>query len=400
MSFFSRTILVVFFAFMQNMASAQDSSRLRISLLTCTPGEELYSTFGHSALRVIDSNSVSDMVFNYGTFNFEEKGFYVKFIRGKLLYCLSWSSFEDFKAEYVFENRGITEQVLDLSGEEKLRVMAAIRENAKEENRYYKYDFFLDNCTTRLRDLIVKNKSPKPQLPAVMPEKFRFRQAIHQYLDQNHKDWSKLGIDILLGAPCDAVMTTAQQQFLPDNLMIALDSTKNTRMVLSSQNVLPVENNFFSALGKSMSKLKFNLFEFTWFTPMVCFSILLLLFMALSLIHKKVRVLLNVLDGLLFFTTGALGILLLFMWFGTDHSMTKTNYNLLWAFPMHIIIAFCMNSKKKLVKKYFLFTTLGMTLVLISWSFLPQQMNNALLPVAILVLFRAFARYRKMQAGV
>lgn len=375
---------ICIFATLQLFTFAQDSSRLRISLLTCTPGEELYSTFGHSALRVIDSNNVSDIVFNYGTFNFEEDGFYVKFIRGKLLYCLSWSSFEDFKAEYQFENRGITEQVLNFTAEEKLKIMAAIRENAKEENRYYKYDFFLDNCTTRLRDLIEKNKTPRPQLPAVMPQNFRFRQAIHQYLDQNKKDWSKLGIDILLGAPCDAVMTTAQQEFLPDNLMIALDSTKNISMVQSSQNLYQLN-------PKPVTK--------SWFTPSICFFALLLLFILVSLTGERARVLMNLLDGLLFFFTGALGILLLFMWFGTDHSMTKTNYNLLWAFPAHIIIAFFMTSKKNWVKKYFFFTTLGMTLVLISWSFLPQQMNNALLPVAILVLFRAFTRYRKMKAG-
>jgi len=385
MNFFSKIILIILFAAMQNLASAQDSSRLRISLLTCTPGEELYSTFGHSALRVIDSNSVSDMVFNYGTFNFEEKGFYVKFIRGKLLYCLSWSSFEDFKADYQFENRGITEQVLNFTGEEKLKIMAAIRENAREENRYYKYDFFLDNCTTRLRDLIEKNKTPRPQLPAVMPQNFRFRQAIHQYLDQNKKDWSKLGIDILLGAPCDAVMTTAQQEFLPDNLMIALDSTKNISMVQSSQNLYQLNPQRITT---------------SWFTPLICFSALLLIFILISLAGERARVLINLLDGLLFFFTGALGILLLFMWFGTDHSMTKTNYNLLWAFPTHIIIAFFMNSKKSRVKNYFLFTTLGMTLVLICWSFLPQQMNNALLPLATLILFRAFVRYRKMKAAM
>lgn len=385
MNFFSKIILIILFASMQNLASAQDSSRLRISLLTCTPGEELYSTFGHSALRVIDSNSVSDMVFNYGTFNFEEKGFYVKFIRGKLLYCLSWSSFEDFKADYQFENRGITEQVLNFTGDEKLKIMAAIRENAREENRYYKYDFFLDNCTTRLRDLIEKDKTPRPQLPAVMPHNFRFRQAIHQYLDQNKKDWSKLGIDILLGAPCDAVMTTAQQEFLPDNLMIALDSTKNTSMVQSSQNLYQLNPQRITT---------------SWFTPLICFSALLLIFILISLAGERARVLINLLDGLLFFFTGALGILLLFMWFGTDHSMTKTNYNLLWAFPTHIIIAFFMNSKKSWVKNYFLFTTLGMTLVLICWSFLPQQMNNALLPLAALILFRAFVRYRKMKAAM
>src|SRR5882762_7217179 len=102
-----------------NSAKAQDSSRIQISLLTCTPGEELYSTFGHSALRVIDSNSVTDIVYNYGTFNFDDKNFYIKFIRGKLLYYVDTENFRDFKEAYQLDNRGITEQVLNFTAQEK-----------------------------------------------------------------------------------------------------------------------------------------------------------------------------------------------------------------------------------------------------------------------------------------
>jgi hypothetical protein len=139
---------------------AQENTRLRISLLTCTPGEELYSIFGHSALRIIDSNSVSDIVYNYGTFNFNDEGFYLKFIRGKLKYYISIENTSDFIYSYKAEGRGITEQVLMLSNEESYHIQHALNENLKEENKYYAYDFFLDNCTTRLRDLILKHKNP------------------------------------------------------------------------------------------------------------------------------------------------------------------------------------------------------------------------------------------------
>ncbi|MGB4844981.1 MAG: DUF4105 domain-containing protein, partial [Ferruginibacter sp.] len=132
-----------------NPVSAQDSSRLRISLLTCTPGEELYSTFGHSAYRVIDSTSLTDIVYNYGTFNFDDDGFYLKFVQGKLLYYVSAEYFTDFKYLYQSTNRGITEQVLNLSAAEKISMQRFLNNNLKEENKYYKYDFFFDNCTTR-----------------------------------------------------------------------------------------------------------------------------------------------------------------------------------------------------------------------------------------------------------
>ena len=197
----------------------RDTSRLRISLLTCTPGEELYSSFGHSAFRVIDSNSVTDIVYNYGTFNFDDEGFYIKFVRGKLLYYVSTEYFIDFKNIYESENRGITEQVLLLSASERIAVNQFLNENIKAENRFYKYDFFFDNCTTRLRDILKKQHDSIFCQKPVMPAGTTFRQAIHQYLDHNGQQWSELGIDILMGRRCDAIMTPSQMQS-PDLLLV------------------------------------------------------------------------------------------------------------------------------------------------------------------------------------
>src|SRR5690606_31625041 len=163
---FLRKIMLGMFALLATSISfAQhiDTSRTRISLLTCTPGSELYSVFGHSALRVVDSNAVTDIVYNYGTFDFNDPNFYSKFVRGKLNYYLSTEYFRDFVYGYRLEGRGITEQVLLLTAEEKLALKKFLRENLKPENRHYAYDFFLDNCTTRLRDLIIGMASAKPQ---------------------------------------------------------------------------------------------------------------------------------------------------------------------------------------------------------------------------------------------
>lgn len=353
---------------------AQDSSRLRISLLTCTPGDELYSIFGHSALRVIDSNSVTDIVYNYGTFNFDDEGFYIKFMRGKLLYFMSIERFDDFKFLYQSTNRGMTEQVLLLTGKEKKEIRHALAENYKEENRYYKYDFFFDNCTTRLRDMIAGHKYPPPYLPAVMPAGTRFREAIHVYLNNGKQYWSKLGIDILLGARTDAVMLPGQQQFLPDNLMKALDKSEPAIVETSA----------------SLYNLEKISEPLNWFTPMVFFSFLLAIFILLDL-SKNVffQMILKGLDGMLFFLTGLVGCILIFMWAGTDHSMTKDNYNLVWALPTHLGISFFIKSKRRFVKRYFRFTAACIVLLLISWFFLPQQMNNALIPFVLLLMFRS-----------
>ncbi len=370
----SAILFICIFAHLHICTFAQ--SRLRISLLTCTPGTDLNETFGHSAFRVIDSNSVTDHVYNYGTFPFYEKGFYLNFVRGKLKYSVEIEQLEDFKANYLFQNRGITEQVLNLTEQEKKNIYSALIENVKEENKYYQYDFFLDNCTTRLRDIIEKYHQPKPVFTPVMPTNYTFRNAIHQYLDNNDKAWGKLGIDLLLGARTDAVMTTEQQAFLPDNLMRAFDSTKNTQLVFSS-------NQLYSFTASKIKK--------QFFTPFVLSFSILLFFVLLSLIkNQRAKKVLNIFDATFFFVVGALGILFVFMWFGTDHIMTKNNYNLLWASPLFVVYAFFVNRKTTSAKRISLFVCIYLLLVLCSWFFLPQLMNNGLLPIVALLAWRSF----------
>jgi hypothetical protein len=364
-------------------AKAQDSSHIRISLLTCAPGDnELYEVFGHSGLRVIDSSSVTDYVYSYGNFNFADKNFYLKFIRGKLLYFVDADNFEDFKDQYQSDNRNITEQVLNLSAAEKIKIEEALIENSKEENKYYKYDFFLNNCTTRLRDIIQDNKHPHPVFKYVMPAGTTFRQAIHQYLNNGNKYWGELGIDIFLGQPTDAVMTIPQSEFLPDNLMKSLDSSNNNHQLVSNKsNLFSVKNN---ENGSSL------------FTPFKVFTLLFLIILLLSFSKNKFALLfLKGFDGFYFLMTGLLGILLIFMWTATDHAMCKNNFNLLWAWPTNVIVAFFTNSNKVWVKSYFIISAAALAIVLAVWFFLPQLMNNALIPLVLILIVRSVSTYLK-----
>lgn len=378
-----RTVLHIGFtcilALLYFCSAAQDSSRLRISLLTCTPGEELYSTFGHSAFRVTDSNSVTDIVYNYGTFNFDDEGFYLKFIRGKLLYYVSTEDFRDFQNLYQFTNRGITEQVLNLTGAQKTAIRNFLNENIKPQNRYYKYDFFFDNCTTRLRDILKAQLGSNYLHKAAMPAGSRFREAIHEYLDRNGKAWSKLGIDILLGLPCDARMSPEDMQFLPNNLMTSIDSSNSNYQLVSSEKPLypmPVQHN-----------------DPPFFSPFLVFALLLAGIIGLGFVKTRfMHGFLLGFDGLLFFCTGALGIILVLMWTCTDHGMCRNNLNLLWAWPTQFIMAFLVGSKKQWVKKYFAFVSVTLAIVLLAWSFLPQQLNTGLIPLVLLLLYRSAAR--------
>ncbi len=355
-----------------------DSSHLRISLLTCEPGEDLYSTFGHSALRVLDSVSKDDIVYNYGTFDFREPGFYLKFIRGKLRYYLSTEDFDSFRDFYQQENRGIIEQVLQLSSSEKKNIRRLLQENLESENRFYKYDFTFDNCTTRLRDLIEKTADSTIIYGSILKQKTRFRQLIYEYLDYNDKQWSKLGIDLLLGSKTDAVMTSRQVMFLPEYLMKTLDHTKTgtTPVVLSSQNLY--------ATSPQNSKKNFLTH------PEFLFSVLFLVIVMLSFSknHSIQKIICNF-DGIIFFITGFMGILILIMWFGTDHIMCSNNLNLLWAWPTHTIAALYIYNRKSIVKNYFKLAALVNAVLLISWFFLPQHMNISFIPIVMLLIFRS-----------
>ena len=366
-------------------AGAQaDSCRLRISLLTATPGEELYSTFGHSALRVTDSINHYDIVYNYGTFNFDEPGFYTKFIRGKLLYFLSRDTYESFIYDYFVEERGITEQVLELSCSEKKRIIDLLQDNMMPANRFYKYDFLFDNCTTRLRDLIENTSEGEVHFGKVLSSPKTFRNLIHNYLDLNDKQWSKLGIDILLGAKTDAVMTPREVMFLPDYLLMKFDSA-----TINNHELVAEKKPVYEMVLPDNTKNNLN-------HPAFIFTCLFALTAFFSFFkNPAIQTILASLDGLLFFITGLLGFLLVFMWFGTDHIMTKNNYNLLWAWPTNAIAAVYINSGKRWVKVYYLVYAIFGILLIGSWFFLPQLMNPALLPIIGILIFRSFVYITK-----
>ena len=370
-------ILLLFFSGMTR--AQQDNCSLQISLLTCTPGQELYSTFGHSAFRVTDTARQLDIIFNYGTFDFEDPSFYKKFIQGKLLYFVSIDSLYYFLQEYEYFKRGVTEQVLNLNCGEKQQLVTALFENAKEENKYYHYDFTDDNCTTRLRDMLEKITGKPLQTSNVLPAPgTSFRDLIHEYLDKGGQYWSKLGIDLLLGSPLDKKITNREAMFLPDYLMKAFDSAAigNRPLVITKKNLLPA-----AAINESKGI----------FTPFVVFSLIFLLITALSFFaSRQTETFLRAFDVFFFLLLGLLGFIILFMWFGTDHIMCKNNFNLLWALPTHLPLAFMLFSKKAWVKEYFRFIFFYSLALLAAWFLLPQQFNTALLPVIGIVLVRSY----------
>lgn len=374
---------ISFLLFFSISFSQPDSCSLRISLLTCDPGEELYSTFGHTAIRVQDPVSGTDIVFNYGTFEFNPE-FYKKFVLSKLNYYLSMELYENFIYAYQYESRSVREQVFQLSCTEKERLFSALKENAKAENRYYKYDFLFDNCTTRARDIVRKNTDTAVSTRNILGSSNpTFRDLLHTYLDRGGQYWSKLGIDLLLGSKIDREVTNEESTFLPDYLLKAFDSTTvgSGQLVSAPQTILSMS----SPLNKG-----------SLFRPSIVFSVLAVLILVLSFFRSSgIRRTLRIFDHLFFLLLGLAGLILLFMWFGTDHHSCANNYNLFWALPTHIIMAFLLHLDRNWVRTYFrivLWLTVGLCL---SWIWLPQDLNDALLPLMFLIILRSWHHSKK-----
>ena len=357
---------------------------MRISLLTCSPGQELYSSFGHTAIRVTDSAAGTDLVFNYGTFDDSDPDFYLKFTKGLMRYALSVYPYSAFLEEYSYQKRSVIEQHLALTCTAKQALQKALHINAQEENRFYNYYFHTDNCTTRARDMILANAGSPLGMNKILPAKApTFRNLIHSYLDASGQHWSKLGIDILLGANLDKTCSDMEAMFLPDYLMKGMDSTiipdSKKPFVETKQTVL--------AASPLSSEAR------TLMTPLMVFSALLVLILILSLNSKPaIKNILQAFDSLFFLLLGLLGVLLTTLWIIRIDTVCRNNWNLLWALPTHLPMAFFLWTKKNWVKKYFRWVAILTLLLAICWFFLPQQLNTAILPILGVILVRAYFR--------
>jgi len=216
----------ILFIFSIRLTAQINTAHTRISIITCGPGEDLYSLFGHTAIRIIDSAAHSDIVYNWGGFTFDQPYFYLKFLRGKLLYFSSADNFPDFMAEYIYEHRDVYEQVLNLDSSSKQKIFNAIHHNMEGDNRFYKYDFLLDNCTTRVKNIVFENSGNARVANRIVPDRTTSRDMIHYYLDRGSEPWTELGIDILLGSRVDRPVSNDEAMFMPEFFMKWLSEAK------------------------------------------------------------------------------------------------------------------------------------------------------------------------------
>lgn len=357
------------------------SDKAELSLLTCAPGDELYSIFGHSSIRVYDPVQRIDWVFNYGTFDFATPGFGMKFAQGKLEYYVLSYSMRDFMDEYIADERSVREQVLRLSDAQKEAMLQALKRNELPENKYYMYDFFYDNCATRERDLLRTTLGDKLRIKSPSGKEYgSYRTLIYPYL--RDWAWTDFGIQIALGSPTDKLAGLEGAVFLPDHLFDVLAASevqdggawkplvKDTRALYTAPPVAEPASGLFG--------------------PWIMMWLILAVAATISFLPFGNARGFRLFDTLLFGATGLLGVLLLLFWLATDHEATYVNLNLIWALPTHLFMAVAVWIRrwKDLVTKYALGAGVLLILFLLANWFLPQSFHPAIYPLVAAMTLR------------
>ncbi len=377
---------ILFFLFTLTALSLQGFSQplspaARISLLVCAPGDEIYSYWGHAAIRVIDPMTGMDTVFHYGAFDFGSSylKFSWRFAKGETDYEIAKQRMGSFMREFYEEKRSVREYLLDFTPQEKQFLYDALVENYKPENRIYRYDQFFDNCATRLRVQIEKTVKGQIQYDKSGDERLSFRDLNDKYVAGN--SWSGLGINLALGNPTDRITTFSEKMFLPDYL----GNDMSKAIVTRDGHQMPLIS------GSSMiiqAPLPDNSFSFT--SPAVVILFFFLVTAGLTVWERKKRKRFIWLDVTIFAAFGIAALILCFTTFISVMTWTKWNLNLIWAWPTHLLVAvlwFFPSLRPKLTW-YMKLTSVVLILFLISMFFLPQSFHWLVVPICLMLLIR------------
>jgi len=380
-------VLLMAFATVSNAATKQLSPNSEVILFTCTQGPELYAGFGHSALWVSDPENGIDRLYNYGTFDFDTPGFYTKFVRGKLDYMLSVTRLRRFLEEYNYRKLGVTGQTLNLSIMERQTVYDFMENNYLPENRFYKYDFFFDNCATRIRDVIFEKANGEKTINYKLPDQ-SLREMLFPYLTQT--PWTKFGINMILGLPSDQKGTNWSCMFLPEMMQQAFQNTTINENG-TSRKLVKTEVKYLD-LRIDFTNKKYN-------DPIAFFGLIMLTIGILSFFEIKKGKKLIKLDKTIFTISVVAGLFLLFMWLGTDHLATEKNMNILWLLPAQSIYMFVLFSKKHWINLVRI-AVVYQAIVCVAMFFWPQESELSFLFIAATYLIRMVSNLLKNKNAI
>ena len=314
------------------------SPETEVSILTCAPGNELYSLFGHTAIRINDPRHQIDRVYNYGTFDFSTPHFYLKYARGLLPYQLTVQKFSHFIYNYQLEERTVYAQTS--------------------------------------RDILLKSlpDSVAWNMPDVNKN---FWNLLDEYLQAS--PWVQWGIHTILGQRGNRTATTFQYMFLPDYLMYGLKNARYDGQLLAE----PAEV-LYQAPEMNLSN--------SWYgTPLFVFALGCLL-LILLLQYVKSRSLLNVISLIFLLFTGIVGVLIVFLGGFTAHPITAPNWNILWANPLNLfVIPFIFRKALPLfIRKYLKFYLAILAIAIPVWAIAQPAVPMASISLIILMIYLCF----------
>lgn len=359
----------------------QLSQQAEVSVLTCGPSKQLHALYGHTAIRVNDPRRMFDVVFNYGVFSFNAPNFVYRFAKGQTDYMLAPEKYEDFLISYQRDGRNIYEQVLNLTQQEKQQLVDFLIWNAKPENREYRYNFFMDNCATRVRDVVMKQVDGDLIFPENEGLEMTFREHVDDY--QRVLPWINFGINLTLGRPSDLKASVYHEMFLPDFLMKHFAHTQ-IRKGTTSRPLVKETRTIFDA-GKTAGS------GFSLLTPEWVLGLLLLVVIVMTYKQYRAQRASYWIDYSLLILTGLIGVVL--VWFVTcsEHPAMKANLNLLWAVPTNLIFAFLWLIKawRPALTKYWKALAVWLILFLVGGFIIEQDFHVGFYLLTLMVLCRA-----------
>jgi len=378
-------LLVLFFVMgharvcAQAQAENPSEGTFQFELLTCSPGPEVYSLYGHTGLRVTDGRGM-DVVFNYGVFDFRKPHFIWNFLLGKTDYMVAAIPYEYFLVEYRERGSSVTSQHLNLTAEESTRLWNALVENAKPQNCEYRYNFLLNNCTSKVRDMI--ENAIDGEVKYKEAEKMTYRDCLHVYTEGH--PWAEVGDDMLLGASVDTVLSDRMSAFLPERLMafydqaVVYDKEGNSRPLLQGETTVLLPKRVVPREPE---------FPLTPWQAILCFAGISLLVFACEIAFKRM---IWGFDILVMMSQGLCGALACFMFLFSEHPSVDSNWQVLLFNPIPLL---CMPWVvwRAIKRKYcvYHFANLSFLLLFLAFSpWIPQRFALLTIPLACTLLLR------------
>ena len=361
-------------------AWTEDISNTEISVLTCSPGDQIYSIFGHTAVRVCNKNIGLDAVVNYGLFDFDQESFVYRFVKGETDYMCGTEAYGNFIYSYALRGSGVKATVLDLTDAEKERFIRNLTNDLRAENREYRYNFAFNNCATKIRDIV--NFAYSGKYESLQPSEYTFREVIGHYAE--NYPWYMFSFDVCLGGKdYNTLMTPEETQFLPEHLDAALNNCLINR---DGEDIKPKTREEIHLAPADIT------IEKTIFTPFVAACILLVLSICNLVFGKRfgkgLRIASNIYSGTIFFTYTLIGLLVTFLVFFSEHPFTTWNMNLCIFNPLIAIpfVGLFIKNKSIFFKiinaALVLLAVLFILYALIFWSFT----NHAFILLAIVLI--------------